>query len=111
LIKPNNLIAVDFDGTLHDSKHPVEGKKMGPPMPGALEAIEELQDRGYGIIVFTVNNPKVVGEWLEYYGFDDFIVTNTKPNAMFYIDDRAIRHTDWAGTIMQLDGLTGYVEE
>ncbi len=89
------ILALDFDGVLHDFKNPIEGKRMGAPISGALEATEALTDQGHGLIVFTVNNIENVENWLDYYGFGDFIVTNTKPQADWYIDDKAIHFTDW----------------
>lgn len=108
--KGDRIIAIDFDHTLCDTAHPVEGKKMGAPMPGALEVVEELQDRGYGVIVFTINNVQVVGEWLDYYNFD-CQVTSIKPAAEVYVDDKALRFTgNWQQTLKELEVLTGWVE-
>lgn len=108
--KPNKLICVDFDGVLHDYKNPVPGRRMGGPFAGALEAIQELQDHGFEIIVQTVNNAKVVADWLDYYGFGNIPVTNEKPNAIIYIDDRAIRHEDWDLTMAAVEKITGFNE-
>jgi len=45
----NVIIAIDFDGTI--VKHTL--KNLGPPVPGAKEALLEMQDRGHAIILWT----------------------------------------------------------
>jgi 5'(3')-deoxyribonucleotidase len=91
-------ICIDFNGTIEDSKHPVEGKKMGPPMPGALDALQDLHDI-YHIIIHTTmaNTPsgrKAVADWLEYYDVDYGEIV-PKPAAVYYIDDKAVNHKSW----------------
>lgn len=94
------ILAIDFDGVIHDIKHPVPGRRMGPPMDGAKEALDEFASEGYKIIIFTVragtkSSVKAVEDWLNYYiiPFDE--VTNIKPNADVFIDDRAIHFISW----------------
>jgi hypothetical protein len=101
---------VDFDRTLHDTEHPVEGRKMGPPLPGALDAIRTLVESGHTVVVFTVrahapSRIKVVADWLAYYQFPKMDITNVKYWADCYIDDRAYRHTDWTDTLEFLKTL------
>lgn len=90
------ILAVDFDGVIHDHKNPIEGRRMGPPMEGALEAIKELI-HDYRIVIFSAaaENPRHIIDWCEFWKipFDD--VTNKKPNAVAYIDDKGIRFTNW----------------
>jgi len=38
---------------------------------------------------------KAIKKWLEKYGLKNIQVTNTKLSARAYIDDRAIRFTNW----------------
>ncbi len=92
--------AIDLDGVIHDHLHPVEGKRMGAPMEGAVEAITALRDKGDTIIVHTVKATTESGrcaviDWLNHYNipFDD--VTAIKPNCDVYLDDRAVRFTSW----------------
>ena len=37
-------IAVDFDGVLHDPKNKLKGYKLGQPIAGAEEAMQQLKD-------------------------------------------------------------------
>lgn len=93
------ILAIDFDQTIHDQAHPVPGRKMGPPIVGAQDAIVEFKRRGYKIIIHTVwgsdDRKQAIIDWLNYYQiyFDE--VTNIKPKADAYIDDKAIRFTTW----------------
>lgn len=98
------IIAIDFDRVIHDIDHPIEGRRMGRPLPGALESINKLFSDGHQIIVHTLwaTTPAgkiAVEKWLEYWNFPPFIVTNIKPKADYYVDDKAIRHIDWPTTM------------
>lgn len=100
-------IAVDFDGTIHDVKHPIEGRRMGGPMKGAKEALEQLKNKGYRIIVFCYwasqsNKIQTIKDWMNYYQcpFDE--ITNIKPNAVAFIDDKGIRFTNWKEVLKQI---------
>lgn len=107
-IQARPTLAIDFDGVIHDAAHPVAGRRMGEPMPGAIEALDSLQEAGYRIVIHTVRggNPGHIVDWCDYYGvpYDD--VTNKKPNAEYYIDDKALPFTSWPAVL----GLLG-VEE
>lgn len=111
----NNIVAVDFDGVLHDYQNPVEGKRMGKPIEGAEAGIEELMERGYTIVIYTAKaategGKQAVEDWLDFYGIDYNQVTAVKPNALIYIDDRAIRFTSWPQVFDSINSLTGYEE-
>jgi|ERR1035437_711225 hypothetical protein len=93
-------LAIDFDGVLHDHKHPIEGRKMGPPMEGAKEAMELLSLK-YKLIIHSVRaiTPSVIENWMKYWEIPYHEITNIKPTATFYIDDRALLFKDWKSTI------------
>lgn len=83
-------VAVDFDGVIMDAQ--------GEPIEGALEAISKLARRSYRIVVFTCRRDLMfVDAWLEDHGFGPYILSSTfeKPRADVYIDDKALRFTDW----------------
>lgn len=93
-------LAIDFDGVIHDYQHPVEGRKMGAPLPGAKEAIDKLNKQGHLIIIHTVRPSKHVADWLDYYDIRGMVWDMPgKPNADLYIDDRAVHHTEWPNTL------------
>lgn len=89
------VIAIDFDGTLHDIDNPVPGRKMGPPMPGAVEAVKRIAAH-HDIVVFTVRGDQpYIREWLAYWGFPKPVaITNVKNGAFeLIIDDRAVHYS------------------
>lgn len=101
-------VAIDFDGVIC-SLDTLPGYKMGQPIDGALDAIIELQSRGYTLIVFTVRGAsmqgtKAVMDWLRYFKFPALPVTAVKPNSDYYIDDRAIRFIDWKQAMGAIGG-------
>lgn len=100
-------ICIDFDGVIHIMKGYDEhydgwknGKIEGELAPGAKEAIEKLQ-KTYNVIVFTTRTDlESISRWLVINGIcgrgiQDIIITNKKPKAVAYIDDKAIRFESW----------------
>jgi hypothetical protein len=101
------MLAIDFDGVIHDKAHPLPGMRMGAPLPETAETMERLYNGGAQLIIFTVmaTSPaghKAVADWLDYYHIRYHVITAIKPNADYFIDDKAIRHTDWASTLASL---------
>jgi len=91
-------IAIDFDGVIckRAGIPTIRDWKNAQPMEGALDAINLLRKNGHNVWVFTSNpEPQLVEEWLKENKFPELDVTNVKLPAHAYIDDRAIRFTDW----------------
>lgn len=101
-------IAVDFDGVIHKySKGWFDGTCYDEPEEGAEDALRRLLKRGYKIAVFTCRAEDHDGVASVYAWFRHFMpelyneyheqieVTDIKPKAIAYIDDRAIRFTNW----------------
>lgn len=90
-------IAVDFDGVIHIRRGKYNPDYCGGEVcEGAKESIEKLISKGYEIIIFTArDNLTSVNEFLSQRGFPKMEVTNRKPPAIAYIDDRGIRFTNW----------------
>lgn len=92
-------IAIDFDGVICNRIGiPSLKEEMleMEPIDGALDAIILLQKLGHEVWIFT-SNPETekIKEWLNEYEFPPLEVTNVKRFANAYIDDRAIRFTNW----------------
>ncbi|MFC8515514.1 hypothetical protein [Streptomyces sp. NPDC057257] len=114
-------IAVDFDGVIHAySKGWQDGTIYDPPMPGALEGLRVLMQQD-AVFIFTSRSTEQVADWLFERG--DFnveweppgesiyefwndrhriLVTNRKLPATAYLDDRAVRFTDWDQALTDL---------
>lgn len=108
-------VCIDFDGVIHNDFNGYgDGTVYGPIIPGAKDAIIKLSKK-YNIIIFTAkakqdrplingkNGVELVKEWLDKHGLLSYIkdVTAEKPRALVYIDDKAIRFTNWKETLDQ----------
>ncbi len=95
------VLAIDFDGVLHDYKNPLPGRRMGAPLPGAKEAMDTLRRQGYSLVIFSVwgDKPQGIADWCAFYAVPYDSITNIKPNADVYLDDKAIRFTDWTDAL------------
>jgi hypothetical protein len=100
-------LAIDFDGVLHDHKNPKVGRKMGAPISGAKEALQFFRERGDRIIIHSVwgDRERIIREWMNYYliPFDE--ITNIKPDADVYLDDRGLRFENWEQALVDLHRL------
>jgi len=98
-------IAIDLDGVIHKySRGWQDGSIYDGPTEGCADALAELAQR-YRVVVFTTrgadrNGELAVWDWLRKHDLAAHVaeVTALKPPASFYIDDRAIRHSDWVTT-------------
>ena len=102
-------VGIDFDGVIHRcSNCYYDCTIYDYPVEGAYEALEKISKNSV-IIIYTckakpdrglVNGKtgiELIWEWLEKHDMSKFVskVTSEKPRAKFYIDDKAIRFTDW----------------
>jgi hypothetical protein len=97
-------IAIDFDGVLHRySRGWQDGKLYDPPMPGSYDALARLAET-CNLVVFTTRQDLTpVIYWLNaFFPGLSIRVTNVKPKAYVYIDDRGLRFTSWQDTLDQL---------
>lgn len=95
-------IAVDFDGTIVESKYP----KIGKPKMFAFETLKKLQHKGYILILWTFRYGKELDEAVEYCkenGIEFYAVNESFPNEEYkagkmsrkidvdiFIDDRNV---------------------
>ena len=99
-------LMIDLDGVLFPySKGYHDGTLYEEPMPGAVDAIESLVKAGFSYYVFTTrmamsedpDQQKLdIMQWLVENNFpapED--ITCEKLPALAYIDDRAVRFTNW----------------
>lgn len=109
-----DTIAIDFDGVLHSyiSARQGPGAMQDPPMPGAMEFIAAVLDAGYAVVVFstraaTNETREAMRRYLVRHGLaaeraQAVYITNLKPKAQLYIDDRGYRFTGAWPTLEEL---------
>ena len=93
------IIAVDFDGTIVEHRFPA----LGPPVPGAIETLHDLHERGDRLILYTMRDGPYLDEAVDYLSAHDVTLwgVNGSPEppdwsdspklyANAYIDDNAV---------------------
>ena len=92
-------VVFDFDGVIHSYTSGWKGETNipDPPVPGIQEALKEIHDAGYEVVVVSTRCKTVLGRmaienWLDMYGMTQEVdkICKEKPPAIAYIDDRAI---------------------
>ena len=92
-------VVFDFDGVIHSYTSGWKGETNipDPPVPGIQEALKQIHDAGYEVVVVSTRCKTVLGRmaienWLDMYGMTQEVdkVCKEKPPALAYIDDRAI---------------------
>lgn len=95
----NKILAIDFDGVIHDYKNPLPGRRMGPPIEGAKDALESYVAAGHEVIVFSVwghdAGATTIEKWMHYYKIPFHSITNIKPKADLYLDDHGKKFERW----------------
>ncbi len=99
-----HIIALDFDGVIHNYTEWTGPMPTGEPVPGALETIQWLQQAGYALFIFSTRAQHPMGkecvqEWMLDHGFPQLEVVSEKNHADLYVDDRGFRFTgpqSWA---------------
>lgn len=97
------VIAVDFDGPVHAfTKGWQDGVIYDLPEEGVFQAFNKLNNKGYKVVIYTARDDlEPVKKWINDHlkaldiGHLNIDVTNKKPKAIMYIDDRGLRFTNW----------------
>lgn len=101
----NEILAVDFDGTLCEHEFP----RIGSPRTELIELLKELKSKGAKLILWTCREGQYLEDalkWCDGFGLTfDSVNTNPAPlrdglanrkvHAHLYIDDRAISPSDF----------------
>ena len=117
-MKPTKVIAVDFDGVLHNPNGASwisNAVIPGIPIPGALEWLHELR-RSFVVAIHSCRSATPVGrealrDWLKRYICDgdlfNIYFPEHKPYAAVYIDDKGYRFSPQTGypTVEALESL------
>ncbi|MEV4559095.1 hypothetical protein AB0K51_19185 [Kitasatospora sp. NPDC049285] len=116
-------IGIDFDQVIHDDFDGWrEGAIYGPPIHGAIEALDRLLRAGWSLFVMTARHPRqheAIAQWLRqrldwevivddqdperaYWHGPELLVSSRKFGALAYIDDKGLTFHSWETV---LDGL------
>ena len=89
---PRPVVCVDLDGVLNTFDEWRGPEFFHAPRDGAREFLQALQSNGYRVVVLTVRWHEWARSWLDQNGLGDLVeeVTDRKPAAVAYIDDRAV---------------------
>lgn len=85
-------VCVDLNGVL-DTYPGWQGYvSWHPPREGAADFLRSLNREGFKVVILTVRDPVDARRWLETHGLSAQVaeVTNRKPPAVAYVDDRAL---------------------
>lgn len=99
-------IMIDLDGVICTEERTFE-RPLAEPLAGAREALAQLRAAGHTVIIYTARNwpeYRVTKKWLDDHGFAYDGLHMGKPVADVWIDDRAIRFTNWTEVLGQLGG-------
>jgi hypothetical protein len=98
-IERSQIIAIDFDGVLHDARfNDWKGADIieGEVMPGAIDFVCRCLANGYVVVIYSSRflyeeGPVAVGKWLADQGFpvDRMQWSSGKPPARVFVDDHA----------------------
>jgi hypothetical protein len=101
-------ICLDFDGVLHRYSRGWQGGVIyDDPVEDSVAACLALAEWGFKLTVCTARDDvDAVRVWLAEMGFPEMTVTNKKPPADLYLDDRALKFEGWteALTLIRMMG-------
>jgi len=85
-------VAIDFDGVLNTYDGWAGEGELFEPREGVWHFLARLSEK-YDVIIFTVRKPLFVWEWLVEHNLAEYVsdVTNVKPHAFIYVDDRGYK--------------------
>jgi hypothetical protein len=100
------ILAIDFDNVLHNPYDVEPGYKLGKPVKGAVEAMQQLA-KSNTLIIHTIwaTDPqriKAIQNWLDYFKIPYDQVTAQKPDATWYVDDKALHFDNWENVLLTL---------
>lgn len=97
-------IMIDLDGTICTEERTFD-RPLARLLDGALDALRRLKAEGHTLIIYTARGwaeYRVTKAWLDDNGVPYDGIHMGKPIADVWIDDRAIRFTNWTDVLAQL---------
>ncbi|MGH3431044.1 MAG: 5' nucleotidase, NT5C type [Mycobacteriales bacterium] len=99
------ILNVDLDGTICTEEQTFE-RALAKPIPGAREALAAMIEAGHTVVVYSSRSwseLKMTEAWLREHAIPYSGLHLGKPVADFFIDDRAVRFTDWRSALGDLN--------
>lgn len=86
-------ICFDFDGVLNTYNGWKGEDELFEPREGLEDFLKSLKADGFKLIIHSTRSSTHIADWLNKYRLSKYIslVTQTKPIATVYLDDRAIK--------------------
>lgn len=103
-------IAIDLDGVLDEYYGKYDKNSIPKIKEGAKDFVIKLS-KDYKLILFTTRNSKTAKKWLVDNNIDKYFIeiTNKKPLASIYLDDRAINFDgDYIKTLGEIKNFKVY---
>ena len=88
----NEVVAFDFDATLNTYSGDFGSKEVPPPREKTRWLLEEVEKLGFRVVIHSCGDTPSIMRWLDEHNLRDLVyqVTNQKPQAFAYIDDRGL---------------------
>jgi hypothetical protein len=93
-------VCIDFDGVIHSYDNETQHSTVGgKPVPGAFDFLKDLLQNNFTVVILSARaiaatQIDLMKAWFRTNGFPEgasLRITNIKPPALVYIDDRAFR--------------------
>jgi hypothetical protein len=114
-------VALDFDGVINSYKDGWKGEtETDDPVPGAAEGILKLLESGLAIAIYSTRagsreGKRTIREYLRGLvgeSADSIQISNKKPIAAVYVDDRAVTFNgDWAEMPDKIEEFRSWVDK
>ena len=90
-------LIIDMDGTICTEERQFS-RSLAKPNKGAIESINKLYNEGHTIVIYsarTWQEYEMTKDWLLKYKINHHELILGKPIGDYWIDDRAIKFTNW----------------
>jgi len=86
-------ICLDFDGVMNTYDGWKGVNELFQPREGLKAFLVKLQEKNYRVVIHSTRNPTKIISWLMKYDLGNLVqeVTDKKPSALVYLDDRALK--------------------
>lgn len=106
----SRVVCVDFDGVIVGGGN----AGLGKPRAGARDFLRILYNNDFKVVIFSVRPPK---ELIKYFKDNNMMgyvsdITDEKPSALCYVDDRAIQFNgDYNDALQEISGFKTWWEK